>query len=90
MWLWHQQFGRTEWTHNQHTHIAHLSAATHSKLFECVDVIDKQVHQPEFVWKAYQDEEACGVQSHTVCLLLELLVQLQHSSDNSERGNEET
>lgn len=32
-----------------YTHITHLSAATHSELLEGADVIDKQVHQPEFV-----------------------------------------
>lgn len=57
----------------------HLSAAAHSELLEGADLIDDQVHQSEFVWKAHKDEEATGVQSHTVCLFLELLVQLQHS-----------
>lgn len=76
MRLWHQQFRYSEWTH--------ISAAAHSELLEGADVIDEQVHQPKFVWKANQDEKAGGVQSNAVRLLLELFVQLQHSVDNSQ------
>ncbi len=65
--------------------MAYLPAAGHCELLEGTDVIDEQVHQPEFVRKAHQDEEASGVQSHTVCLLLKLLVQLQHSGDISQK-----
>lgn len=75
---------------NNYTHITHLSAATYGELLEGADVIDKQVHEPEFVWEAHQDEEASGVQSHTVRLLRELLVQLQHSCDESNRGKKKT
>lgn len=57
----------------------HLSAATDGKLLKGADVVHEQVHEPQFVWEAYQDEEARGVQSHAVGLLLELLVELQGS-----------
>ena len=63
----------------------YLFASAHCELYEGTDVIKNQVHQPEFVGKAHQDEEASGMQSYTVCLLLELLVQLQLPSDNLQR-----
>lgn len=57
----------------------HLSAAADGKLPGGADVVHEQVHEPQFVREAHQDEEAGGVQSHAVGLLLELLVQLQRS-----------
>lgn len=39
----------------------YLSTAAHSELLEGADVINKQVHQPESVWKPHKDEEACGM-----------------------------
>lgn len=54
----------------------HLSAAMQGELFKGPDVIYKHIHQPEFVGKAHQDEETCGVQSYAEGLFLELLEHL--------------
>ena len=54
-----------------------LSALPWLEFLERPNVIDKQIHQSQFVAEAHEDVEARGMKGDTLSLLWELTVQLQ-------------
>lgn len=62
----------------------YLSAASNGELFERSDIINQQVHQPEFITESNEDVQARRVESNTVSLFLKFLVQLESTKQKTQ------